>query len=94
MTNRELVNELCRSIRGIALNYPDGMEQIRRTVDHEMRPRFEPPANVVPEPTIAPRWEATATHSEPVATLTLAPPTEPKRKPGRPKGSTNRKAAP
>lgn len=32
MTNAAKVQELCRQIRGIALNYPDGMQQIAATV--------------------------------------------------------------
>jgi hypothetical protein len=32
MTNQALTNEVCRMIRGIALNYPDGMQQIVATV--------------------------------------------------------------
>jgi len=33
MTNKELTTEICRMIRGIALNYPTGMDEIRRCVE-------------------------------------------------------------
>jgi hypothetical protein len=33
MTNAERVRDLCRQIRGIALNYPEGMSSIMATVE-------------------------------------------------------------
>lgn len=77
-TNAQQVQGICDLIRGIALNYPAGLPELRRQLD-QVDP--QEPSYVIPSPLdeSAERWQ---------------PPTDPtpqaKRGPGRPPGSKNK----
>lgn len=101
MTNAELVREINRMIRGVALNYPSGLPEIRRqleALEPTVRRRPEDTVSVGKGPlhTTAEQWKPAgiAIHATGGTPTTFIPaadihPEQPKRKPGRPKGSKN-----
>lgn len=53
LTNAQMVQELCRQIRGVAINYPDGLEAIRACVaefDEEEAPSLSERLDTLVDP--------------------------------------------